>query len=81
LREAGKIEDTRSRLRNPRLAFVPVSVSVAAESSLKVAVVTFGLFGDQSVFESAAKGGSGERMGEAVASSLSDLADHMTHRV
>jgi Peptidase C13 family len=41
------------------LAFVPASVSLAAESSPKVAVVAFGLFGDQSVFESEAKGAAG----------------------
>jgi hypothetical protein len=46
---------------------VPASVSLAAESSPKVAVVAFGLFDDQSVVESEAKGGSGERMGEGVA--------------
>ncbi len=38
------------------LAFAPASVSQGAESKPKVAVVAFGLFGDQSVFESEAKG-------------------------
>jgi Peptidase C13 family len=38
---------------------VAASVSLAAESSPKVAVVAFGLFDDQSVFESEAKGAAG----------------------
>jgi hypothetical protein len=37
-------------------AFAPTAPTWAAESGLKVAVVAFGLFGDQSVFESEAKG-------------------------
>jgi hypothetical protein len=38
------------------LPFAPASAVRAAESGPKVAVVAFGLFGDQSVFESEAKG-------------------------
>src|SRR5262245_12614166 len=38
------------------LTFEPASVSQGAESKPKVAVVAFGLYGDQSVFESEAKG-------------------------
>jgi len=38
------------------LVFVPVFAARSAESGPKVAVVAFGLFGDQSVFESEAKG-------------------------
>jgi len=38
------------------LALAPASVVRAAEAGPKVAVVAFGLFGDQSVFESEAKG-------------------------
>ena len=37
-------------------AFAPASVSQGAESKPKVAVVAFGLYGDQNVFESEAKG-------------------------
>ena len=37
-------------------AFAPTAPTWAAASGLKVAVVAFGLFGDQSVFESEAKG-------------------------
>jgi hypothetical protein len=37
-------------------AFVPTAPTWAVESGLKVAVVAFGLFSDQSVFESEAKG-------------------------
>jgi hypothetical protein len=48
------------------LAFAPLSGAGAAESGPKVAVVAFGLFGDQSVFESEAKGAArivAERLG------------------
>jgi hypothetical protein len=38
------------------LAFVPASAARTAEPNPKVTVVSFGLFGDQSVFESEAKG-------------------------
>src|SRR6516165_7068748 len=38
------------------LAFEPATASHGAESKPKVAVVAFGLYGDQSVFESEAKG-------------------------
>jgi hypothetical protein len=41
------------------LVLVPASVAPAAQSGPKVAVVAFGLFGDQSVFESEAKGAAG----------------------
>src|SRR5262249_32870500 len=38
------------------LTFEPATASHGAESKPKVAVVAFGLYGDQSVFESEAKG-------------------------
>jgi Peptidase C13 family len=41
------------------LALCPALDAAAAESAPKVAVVAFGLFGDQSVFESEAKGAAG----------------------
>ena len=41
------------------LVFVPASTAPAAEPGRKVAVAAFGLFGDQSVFESEAKGAAG----------------------
>jgi hypothetical protein len=41
------------------LVFVPASITPAAAAGPKVAVVAFGLFGDQSVFESEAKGAAG----------------------